>query len=139
MFRRYQYCHRLLIPCIDRHDGILLKQNNYSFYDWAGPRAYFPWDLDSTMSNEYDVFTGTVPGGTTLFTDALFTNWEDDYDARLTELLAGPLSVGHPQACQALFDEFGSGDVDDLVDRRLTRFGMRAARTPGGGIGWRFC
>ena len=75
------------------HDAILLKQNNYIFYDWAGPRAYFPWDLDSTMSDDYDVFTGTVSGGTTAFTDVLFTNWEDDYDARLTELLAGPLSM----------------------------------------------
>jgi hypothetical protein len=76
------------------HDGILLKQNNYIFYDWTGPRAYFAWDLDTTMSDDYDVFTGTVSGGTTLFTDALFTNWEDDYDARLTALLAGPFAVG---------------------------------------------
>lgn len=75
------------------HDAILLKQNNYIYYDWAGPRAYFPWDLDSTMSDNYDVFTGTVPGGTTMFTDVLFTNWEDDYDAMLTALLAGPLAL----------------------------------------------
>lgn len=75
------------------HDGILLKQNNYIFYDWAGPRAYFPWDLDSTMGDSYDVFTGTVSGGTTAFTDVLYTNWEDEYDAKLTELLAGPLAL----------------------------------------------
>lgn len=75
------------------HDAILLKQNNYIFYDWVGPRAYFPWDLDSTMGQTYDVFTGTVSGGTTAFTDVLFTNWEDDYDAKLTELLAGPITV----------------------------------------------
>ncbi|MBZ0232371.1 MAG: CotH kinase family protein [Deltaproteobacteria bacterium] len=74
-------------------DAILLKQNNYVFYDWAGPRAYFPWDLDTTMNGGYDVFTGTVPGGTTAFTDVLFTHWEDDYDALLTQLLAGPLSL----------------------------------------------
>jgi hypothetical protein len=78
---------------IANHDGLWLKQNNYIFYDWAGPRAYFPWDLDSTMGDDYDVFTGTVAGGTTAFTDVMYTNWEDDYDARLTELLAGPLSV----------------------------------------------
>jgi hypothetical protein len=75
------------------HDAMLLKMNNFIFYDWAGPRAYFPWDLDTTMSDSYDVFTGTVPGGTTAFTDVLYTNWEDDYDAKLTELLAGPLSI----------------------------------------------
>jgi hypothetical protein len=76
------------------HDAILLKQNNYIYYDWAGgPREYFAWDLDTTMSDSYNVFTGTVPGGTTRFVDALYTNWEDDYDAVLTQLLAGPLSL----------------------------------------------
>ncbi len=75
------------------HDAIMIKLNNYVFYDWAGPRAYFPWDLDSAMGDDYDVFTGTVPGGTTVFTDALYTNWEDDYDQVLTDLLAGPLAL----------------------------------------------
>ena len=75
------------------HDAILLKLNNYIYYDWAGPRAYFPWDLDTTMSDNYDVYTGTVPGGTTVFTDALFSSWLPDYTAILAELLAGPLAV----------------------------------------------
>ena len=76
------------------HDAIMLKLNNYIFYDRAGGgRIYLPWDLDSTMSDDYDVFTGTVAGGTTVFTDALFTHWEDDYDQILTDLLAGPLSI----------------------------------------------
>jgi hypothetical protein len=79
---------------IANHDAIMLKLNNYIFYDRAsGPRTYFPWDLDTAMSDDYDVFTGTVPGGTTVFTDALFTSWEDDYDAILTALLSGPLSL----------------------------------------------
>ena len=34
-----------------------------------------------------------MPGGTTAFVDALYTSWEDDYDAVLTKLLAGPLSL----------------------------------------------
>jgi hypothetical protein len=29
----------------------------------------------------------------TLYTSILFTHWEDDYDALLTELLAGPLQL----------------------------------------------
>jgi spore coat protein CotH len=79
---------------IANHDAIMLKLNNYIYYDYAGgPREYFAWDLDTTMSDSYDVFTGTVPGGTTVFTDALFTSWEDDYDAIVTALLAGPLSL----------------------------------------------
>jgi hypothetical protein len=76
------------------HDAIMLKLNNYYFYDRdSGPRMYFPWDLDTTMSDDYDVFTGTVSGGTTVFTDVLFSHWEDDYDAILTAWLAGPLSL----------------------------------------------
>lgn len=78
---------------IANHDGLWTKFNNYIFYDWAGPRAYFAWDLDSTMADDYDVFTGTVSGGTTVFTDVMYTNWEDDYDQVLTELLAGPLAL----------------------------------------------
>ncbi|HUH02396.1 MAG TPA: CotH kinase family protein [Kofleriaceae bacterium] len=74
-------------------DSPLLKFNNYLYYDWAGgPRIYLPWDLDTAMNSSYDVFTGSVPGGTTVFTDVLFTHWEDDYDAILTALLAMPLT-----------------------------------------------
>lgn len=76
------------------HDAIMLKLNNFYYYDYdSGPRVYLPWDLDSTMSDDYDVFTGTVSGGTTVFTDVLFAHWEEDYDRILTDWLAGPLSV----------------------------------------------
>ncbi len=91
---------------IANHDAIMLKLNNYYSYDYAsGPRAYFPWDLDSTMADDYDVFTGTVSGGTTVFTDVLFPTWEDDYDAILTGWLDGPLSV-----------EAVRGEIDRAVD-----------------------
>jgi hypothetical protein len=80
------------------HDGILLKNNNYIYYDWAGPRLYLPWDLDTTMNDDYDVFTGTVPGGTTRYTDVLFSNWEGDYAALLASLLDGPLSLAAIEA-----------------------------------------
>ncbi len=66
---------------------------------------YFPWDLDTTMRDDYDVFTGSVSGGTTVFTDVLFSHWEDDYDAILTEWLAGPLSL-----------EAITGEIDRAVD-----------------------
>jgi hypothetical protein len=95
------------------HDSPLLKDNNYLFYDWAGGgRLYFPWDLDTVMGDDYDVFTGTVPGGTSMYTDVLFSAWEDEYDAILTELLAGPLSL------DAIHDELEravsvAGDVLD--------------------------
>ena len=88
------------------HDAILLKLNNYYYYDRdSGPRMYFPWDLDTTMRDDYDVFTGSVSGGTTVFTDVLFSHWEDDYDAILTEWLAGPLSL-----------EAITGEIDRAVD-----------------------
>lgn len=75
-------------------DAIMLKVKNYIYYDWAGPRLYFPWDLDTSMREGYDVvFPGSVSGGTTIFTDALFTHWEDDYAAILTDLLDGPLAL----------------------------------------------
>jgi hypothetical protein len=75
-------------------DTLLQKDNNYIFYDRAaGPRLYFPWDLDTSMRKDLDVFTGTVPGGTDAFRDVLFSNWEGDYDRILTELLAGPLAL----------------------------------------------
>ena len=71
-------------------DAPLIKQNNYYWYDWAAPRVYIPWDLDTVMSNTTSLFGGT---GSTLYTSVLFTHWEDDYDALLTGLLQGPLSL----------------------------------------------
>jgi hypothetical protein len=46
------------------------------------------------MRDDYDVFLGMDgAGATTLFTDVLFSNWEDDYDDILTGWLAGPLAI----------------------------------------------
>ncbi|MCC6554818.1 MAG: CotH kinase family protein, partial [Polyangiaceae bacterium] len=73
-------------------DAPLGKDNNYYFYDWAGGgRLYIPWDLDTVMKDNSSLFSGS---GTTLYTGVLFTHWEDDYDAILTELLEGPLDAG---------------------------------------------
>lgn len=96
-------------------DSPLLKDNNYLFYDWAGgPRSYFPWDLDTTMNRDYDVFTGTVAGGVTMYTDVLYTNWEDDYDAILTGLLSGPLTLAaiHSELDRALAVAGAALDAD---------------------------
>jgi hypothetical protein len=72
-------------------DAPLVKDNNYYFYDRAGaPRLYLPWDLDTTMKDMPAMFGGA---GTMLYTDILFTHWEDDYDALLTGLLEGPLTL----------------------------------------------
>jgi hypothetical protein len=70
-------------------DGPLVKDNNFYFYDDpAGtPRLYIPWDLDTTMHDTAPLF-----GATTVYTSVLFTNWEDDYDVLMTELLAGSLT-----------------------------------------------
>ena len=72
-------------------DAPIFKPNNYYRYDGAGGRVYFPWDLDSSMTTGFDVFTGRK-GASTQFTRVLFTNWEDDYDAILTGLVDGQLS-----------------------------------------------
>jgi hypothetical protein len=81
---------------IANSDSPLVKDNNFYFYDWAGGgRVYFPWDLDTTMKDSPPIFGGP---GATLYTDVLFTHWEDDYDALLTGLLAGPLALAKIQA-----------------------------------------
>lgn len=74
-------------------DAFPLKNNNVIFYDWSGGRLYFPWDLDTTMNRSFDVFTGTVPGGTRRYMDILFSNWRADYARVLGELLRGPLTL----------------------------------------------
>lgn len=72
-------------------DSPLGKTNNYYFYDYAGgPRVYFPWDLDTTMKDTPAIFGAP---GDTVYTDVLFTHWEDDYDRLLTEMLDGPLAA----------------------------------------------
>lgn len=69
-------------------DSPLPKDNNYFYYDSpAGVRTYLPWDLDTTMRSSFDVVTGTVPGGTPMFTDALFSNWQGEYVAIVAELV----------------------------------------------------
>jgi hypothetical protein len=79
-------------------DSPLLKDNNYAFYDWGGgPRYYLAWDLDTTMRQDYDIYTGSVSGGTTMYTDVLFASWAADYDAIVEELLAGPLALDQIQ------------------------------------------
>jgi hypothetical protein len=110
---------------IANHDAIMLKLNNYYYYDYdSGPRMYFPWDLDSTMKDDYDVFTGTVAGGTTVFTDVLFPTWEDDYDAILTGWLAGPLSLA---AIEAEIDRAAEVAGDAMADDPLAGGAAAAA------------
>lgn len=74
-------------------DAIIFKDNNYYFYDWSGGRLYLPWDLDTAMKEHFDVFAGGGGGMTDKFTAVLFSHWEDDYDAILTDLLANALSL----------------------------------------------
>jgi hypothetical protein len=73
-------------------DGPLAKDNNFYFYDdpAGAPRVYMPWDLDTTMKGTPSMFAASANA---LYTDVLFTHWEDDYAAVLTELLAGPLTM----------------------------------------------
>jgi hypothetical protein len=81
-------------------DGPIAKANNFFSYDYAGgPRYYFPWDLDSAWRGSLELFpSGGGAGGDSEFHAALFTHWADDYDALLTELMAGPLSVASVHA-----------------------------------------
>ena len=84
-------------------DSPLLKDNNYYYYDWGTglaphQRVYFPWDLDTVMNRDFDVFSGKVPGGTTMYTDVLFFNWEGDYRAMMQELATNTNSLDVIQA-----------------------------------------
>jgi hypothetical protein len=81
---------------IANSDAPIVKDNNFYFYDWAGGgRVYLPWDLDTTMKDTPPIFGAP---GTSLYTDVLFTHWEDDYDALLTGLLASELALPVIQA-----------------------------------------
>jgi CotH kinase protein len=98
---------------ISNTDSPLVKDNNYYWYDWAaGPRLYFPWDLDTVMRDSLQLFGGS---GTTLYTSALFTHWEDDYDVLLTGLLTGPLALG---------------EIHSELDRALTLAGAALSADP---------
>jgi hypothetical protein len=69
---------------LSNSDSPLFKDNNYYYYDDpAGRRTYFPWDLDTTMGGAVHVLDGGVPGGTTMYTAALFSNWRAEYVAEL--------------------------------------------------------
>ena len=74
-------------------DSPIFKDNNYYYYDWYQGRVYMPWDLDTTMKGDFDVFAGGGGGGSDVFTVVLFENWEADYDAILTGLLANELPL----------------------------------------------
>jgi CotH kinase protein len=69
-------------------DGPLFKDNNYYFYDYpGGPRAYIPWDLDTSMKDSPSVYTAGGGGGGSSFDAVLFTHWQADYTAIIDELL----------------------------------------------------
>jgi spore coat protein H len=75
-------------------DSLLFKDNNYYWYDrQVGGRVYIPWDLDTVMKANLDVFTGGGGGGTDVYLQALFPTWEADYEAILTELLNNQLTL----------------------------------------------
>jgi spore coat protein CotH len=79
---------------IANSDSPLFKDNNYYWYDWAGGgRIYLPWDLDSTMNSDVDVFTGGVGGQIDFYTHVAFSNWEADYKQILQELLDSELAA----------------------------------------------
>jgi len=85
-------------------DALLFKDNNYYWYDWAGRREYLPWDLDTAMKDDVDVFSGGVGGQTDAYTSVLFANWDADYEAILTELVTDIL---RPEVVEAELDRAG--------------------------------
>lgn len=92
-------------------DTLLFKDNNYYFYDSvAGLRTYLPWDLDTTQRATFDVLDGSVPGGTTQYTDVLFTNWQQDYRGELQRVL----SLVTPSAIEAELTRVDSVARDTL-------------------------
>jgi spore coat protein CotH len=71
-------------------DGPIAKANNFYSYDYAaGPRYYFPWDLDTVWKRSLEMF----PGAGSEYQQILFVYWADDYDGLLASLLAGPLAL----------------------------------------------
>jgi hypothetical protein len=78
---------------LSNSDSPLFKDNNYYYYDDpTGRRTYFPWDLDTTTSGAVHVLDGGVPGGTTMYTDALFSNWKAEYVAELKLALSNGIT-----------------------------------------------
>jgi hypothetical protein len=93
--------HRLgaVNAIIGNTDGPLYKDNNYFHYDSVGgKRTYIPWDLDTTMSASVDIIGGSVPGGTTAFTDAFFSHWEADYLAIVRQILDEKITASFVEA-----------------------------------------
>lgn len=81
---------------IANSDAPLFKDNNYYWYDWTGGgRLYIPWDLDTSMNSNVDVFTGGVGGQVDFYTDVAFSNWESDYHQIIQELLDSQFSLDH--------------------------------------------
>ncbi|MBN2340321.1 MAG: CotH kinase family protein [Deltaproteobacteria bacterium] len=104
-------------------DGPLLKDNNYYYYDWGIneaflPRVYFPWDLDTAMNSNFNVFTGTVPGGVSWYTDALFPTWSQDYVAMMQELVStsNSLSVVEEELTNAVDVAGGNLEADPYLN-----------------------
>ncbi|WP_437811012.1 CotH kinase family protein [Sorangium sp. So ce1078] len=93
--------HRLgaVNAIIGNTDGLLYKDNNYYHYDSIdGKRTYIPWDLDTTMSASVDIINDSVPGGTTVFTDAFFSHWEADYLAIVQQVLDEKITASFVEA-----------------------------------------
>jgi hypothetical protein len=116
------------------HDAPLGKNNNYYFYDYdGGKRAYFAWDLDSTMKESFDV----TDAEQTAYEPVLFTHWYGDYVAIMTELVEtnAPASVVHAELDRALSvagpsldaDPYVSGGASSAVDDLKTWWTAREA------------
>jgi hypothetical protein len=106
---------------IGNTDSPLFKDNNYYYYDWAGGgRMYIPWDLDTTMKVFTNVLTGGGGGGGgngNSFDAVMFTHWQPDYRAYLTELVEtqAPASVVLEELARVLEVAGPSLDADPWV------------------------
>jgi hypothetical protein len=79
---------------LSNSDSPLFKDNNYYYYDDStGRRTYFPWDLDTTTAGAVHVLDGGVPGGTSMYTDALFSSWRAEYVTELERALSSGITA----------------------------------------------
>ncbi len=74
-------------------DAPLFKDNNYLFYDYDQGRVYFPWDLDTVMKADVDVLTGGVGGQVDFYTDAMFSNWQSEYVAFVSDMVGTKVTM----------------------------------------------
>jgi spore coat protein CotH len=121
---------------IGNSDAPLFKDNNYLYYDYEPGRVYFPWDLDTVMQADVDILTGGVGGQVDFYTDAMFSNWQDDYVAIVSDMVETkiPLSVvqqeldaivaaaGPALEADAFLDGSASAAADSLSAWWTTRF-----------------